>query len=331
MTKRSSSRKKSTRRRKRKKKEPFSISLDAQLDILGGVLLGVGGITILALMSLQRGALLGPWIDWLSRLFGWGVYIVPFFIGAAGLYLLLRRFGDRVPRPRPEQAVGILILFVAFLATVHFPAAWLSGQDPYAVAEAGHGGGYLGVGLATFLAQGLGSAGAVLALAATWLLGVFFAFGVSPAEIVRRLIEWGKQLRLRYRPVQLPLPLRTNRDAKPSAPERRAPPTVNVGTVSRTPVATAAPMPSRVIGGVSWDLPPLEAILEVGDEQDLNQEFVRQQARIIEETLESLGAPVVVKEINRGPVITQFGVEPLSVRNRRGEDDRHLTGGRNIL
>jgi S-DNA-T family DNA segregation ATPase FtsK/SpoIIIE len=69
-------------------------------------------------------------------------------------------------------------------------------------------------------------------------------------------------------------------------------------------------------------LPPVEAILEPGSEQNLNEEMVRQQARIIEETLASLGAPVKVKEVNRGPVITQFGVEPLFVTNSRGKQTR---------
>ena len=41
----------------------------------------------------------------------------------------------------------------------------------------------------------------------------------------------------------------------------------------------------------------------------------RQRARLIEETLASFGAPVNVVEINRGPTITQFGVEPDFVEN----------------
>ena len=40
--------------------------------------------------------------------------------------------------------------------------------------------------------------------------------------------------------------------------------------------------------------------------------------RLIQETLASFGAPVQVVEINRGPTITQFGVEPLFVETRSG-------------
>ena len=39
---------------------------------------------------------------------------------------------------------------------------------------------------------------------------------------------------------------------------------------------------------------------------------------LIQETLASFGAPAQVVEINRGPTITQFGVEPLFVETRAG-------------
>jgi S-DNA-T family DNA segregation ATPase FtsK/SpoIIIE len=43
-----------------------------------------------------------------------------------------------------------------------------------------------------------------------------------------------------------------------------------------------------------------------------------QRARLIEETLNSFGAPARVVEINRGPTITQFGVEPDYIESRGG-------------
>ena len=51
----------------------------------------------------------------------------------------------------------------------------------------------------------------------------------------------------------------------------------------------------------------------------VNDEFDRQRAQVIEETLASFGAPGHVVEISRGPTITQFGVEPayLETRGRR--------------
>ncbi|MBM3126406.1 MAG: DNA translocase FtsK, partial [Chloroflexi bacterium] len=55
-----------------------------------------------------------------------------------------------------------------------------------------------------------------------------------------------------------------------------------------------------------------------GNERAINEDFVQQRARLIEDTLASFGAPAQVVAISRGPTITQFGVEPLFVESRGG-------------
>ncbi len=68
-----------------------------------------------------------------------------------------------------------------------------------------------------------------------------------------------------------------------------------------------------------WNLPQVADILSVGAELAADDEYDRQRAQTIEETLQSFGAPGRVVEINRGPTITQFGVEPDFVINRTGK------------
>ncbi len=65
-------------------------------------------------------------------------------------------------------------------------------------------------------------------------------------------------------------------------------------------------------------LPHVKDILDEGSAPEVNEEFIQQRARLIEETLASFGAPAQVVEISRGPTITQFGVEPLFVETRSG-------------
>jgi len=69
----------------------------------------------------------------------------------------------------------------------------------------------------------------------------------------------------------------------------------------------------------AWVLPPVDEILDDSVEIPVDDEFDRQRAQNIEETLAHFGAPASVVEINRGPTITQFGVEPdfIETRNRR--------------
>ena len=69
---------------------------------------------------------------------------------------------------------------------------------------------------------------------------------------------------------------------------------------------------------IQWALPEIKDILDAGNAPSVNEDFIKQRAHLIEETLASFGAPAQVVEISRGPTITQFGVEPLFVETRTG-------------
>ncbi|MFH1650867.1 MAG: DNA translocase FtsK [Chloroflexota bacterium] len=58
-----------------------------------------------------------------------------------------------------------------------------------------------------------------------------------------------------------------------------------------------------------WKLPPVE-ILDTSVEIEFSQADNAQRARLIEEALASYGVDAKVVQINAGPTVTQFGVEP---------------------
>lgn len=64
------------------------------------------------------------------------------------------------------------------------------------------------------------------------------------------------------------------------------------------------------VAGQTWQLPDIRAIFEDTDEGEISEEEIRQRSRIIEETLAAFGVPVRVVEVNRGPTVTQFGIQP---------------------
>jgi len=69
--------------------------------------------------------------------------------------------------------------------------------------------------------------------------------------------------------------------------------------------------------GLSW--PHIGRILEESLDQEISQAEIRKRVKIIEETLLSLGVPAKVVEVNRGPVITQFSLEPGFIEGRGGK------------
>ncbi|HLV34893.1 MAG TPA: DNA translocase FtsK, partial [Spirillospora sp.] len=85
----------------------------------------------------------------------------------------------------------------------------------------------------------------------------------------------------------------------------------------------AAPPPRK---RRDWKLPDYRALLSAGSESDFDREVLLRQARTIEETLQSFGAPGRVVEVNTGPVITQFGVEPDYLVSRSGKKSRVKVG-----
>jgi S-DNA-T family DNA segregation ATPase FtsK/SpoIIIE len=58
-----------------------------------------------------------------------------------------------------------------------------------------------------------------------------------------------------------------------------------------------------------WSLPPID-ILDTSPEVQFSDADNQQRARLIEETLASYGVDAKVVQINAGPTVTQFGVEP---------------------
>jgi len=295
------------------------------------VLLAVAGLTILSFLSANQGLIPNWWLGVLRQGFGWGAYLTPLLVGTVGLWLILRDFGDRLPRMTPPQVAGVLLGYLALLITFHFLAALtLFEGDLQATAEAGHGGGYLGAALGRLLLQGLGSAGTVIVLVTWWLIVVALTFRVTIKDAVQHLQRLQGQIRPRHpasmptiagrRASALPRPSRSGGGAAPAQTTIPPSPSVAPAPLHSPPAASYSP---RLIGGDQlWQLPTLDEILDPGSEQDFSASILRQQARIIEETLESLGAPVRVMEINRGPVVTQFGVEPLVVVSSNGKETK---------
>jgi S-DNA-T family DNA segregation ATPase FtsK/SpoIIIE len=340
MTKRSStrrttskrtSRRKTRRKSSRSRRKPPSLptidlTLDQQLDILGYALLAIAGFTLLSFLSANHGVITGKWLELLRQGFGWGAYLTPLFVGAIGLWLVLRDFGDRLPHLTPPQIVGVLLGYLALLTTLHLLAASvLFDGDAYTTlrltAEAGLGGGYLGAELSWLLLDGLGGVGATVAMITWWLIVIALVFGITVEDAVQAVQAMWK-LRQPRGPIDtLPPPTGTAPDRRVFRPDTapgRATPMPRPATLS--PSSPAAPVPSplvspsQLIGSDQvWQCPSLDDILEPGNDHDIGAEILRQQARTIEHTLRDLGAPVRVQETNPGPVVTQFGIEPLVV------------------
>ena len=291
-------------------------SSERKRDLFGLVALLVGALTLVWLATPQRSALAAAWIDFLRWAFGWGVFLAPLILLAGGLRLILRRIGDRLPSLRPQQMLGVVLLVWLALAGLHGFAGALEVDRARALADRGGGGGILGGLTLALLVQGLGVPGATLVMAGWLLTGVMLSTGWMLPDMLapfgRGLARLGERLR----------PPRT------ATGRTTAPPLGSAAEVQPEIAETEldAPMEPFRPGGTmpaaghervpSWSLPSVDEVLEPGAKGRADEAFDRERAQLIEETLRSFGAPARVVEINRGPVITQFGVEPDFVEGR---------------
>jgi S-DNA-T family DNA segregation ATPase FtsK/SpoIIIE len=91
-----------------------------------------------------------------------------------------------------------------------------------------------------------------------------------------------------------------------------APPPIIAPTKAAEVPAPEAWEPGKyqpVLTAGGWQLPPI-TILDKPTEMELSQSEIEKRAQLIEEALSSYGVEAKVVQINVGPTVTQFGVEP---------------------
>ena len=308
---------------------PLSLTRERKLDLIGLLLVVLGVFTLVDLVTPSQGAITGAWTSIFRKGFGWGTAAVPIVMVSSGLWLLLRSLGDRLPRPSAEQAVGGIMLYLALLVVLHVALDLRGEPSGWEAALEGRGGGMIGAALLSVLIGAVGGIGTAVVLITWALIGLTLTAGLSIPEMIDFLGRGAAWLRGRTPPSgpmtsEVPLTPRIEHEREPLP----APTVAEIGAaaIPRAMDGKASAAPAVGFLGTRaddsstpvWALPPWNEVLERGTEGKVDEAFDRERAKVIEETLLSFGAPAHVVETNRGPTITQFGVEPDFVEGRAG-------------
>ncbi|MBL8093163.1 MAG: DNA translocase FtsK 4TM domain-containing protein [Anaerolineales bacterium] len=330
------------------------MSLDRKLDIAGIILVVIGVVTLFSLFTPNTSPLLDAILTAMSQLAGAGRFALPVALIVVGGWIVLRKYGDRLPRVEFERLGGVVMLYFGLLITLHLFAINGDRAAALPVAQAGEGGGFIGAFLLSAMAEAVGLLGATVVLIAWWVVAVVFTLGLSLPEIVERLsglfdrgesgpavqgeleLDDGREIPINRptrgaqatqpKPVAEPKPapaLTPKAEAgprlKPAKPAKAEPAPATPAAIAPTAASPSFDQPLVIGAEQAWELPRIEDILEHGSESTADDDYDRKRVQIIEGTLASFGAPVRVVEINRGPTITQFGVEPDFVESRGGK------------
>ncbi len=332
---------KSSRSRGARKAPPpapprLQLSPAQQEQIIAGVLILIAILTALGAFNLSSGNLLDGWTSVLSVLFGWGRFLAPFFFAGLGLWLLLDSL-DMRPDIGWERPLALILAFfcvAAFLQiiAVNFMAL---GKTSFQVAQIGLGGGLMGHLMYDVLVGGLGLAGALLVLVVVFAIALILFFNLSLPQLFQTLGDGWREIRARFArapnvkiarngkartPTEMVTAPPQSADANRrelAEPLPRLPADFGADEIFADP-SPRSPVSAHLIGGGAapflvhreWRLPRVPDILAESVEQDANPHEIRERVKKIEETLAHFGVPAKVVEVNQGPTITQFGVEP---------------------
>ncbi|HEX7394237.1 MAG TPA: DNA translocase FtsK 4TM domain-containing protein [Anaerolineaceae bacterium] len=321
-----------------------SLTPERRMDLIGVVLALVGLLTLLSMISRQQGSLTDALVIALRQVAGWGTLALPLAFILVGVWIILRNI-EKLPVPSTPSLMGVVLLYLNALAFLH-----LFANGGWDLARAGGGGGYIGAFIQQTLNGAVGRLGTVVALSAWLLVALALTFDVSIHDLshffaplwhslkhflkkppkskkVTSLRSSGP-LEIHSAPGELPSefrllnPLRQPDNASSAArpaldPQKSEKP---AGGTSRPAQAETAAQtqasPSPV--GPAWTLPVLSAILDPATPVAIQSNVDQDRKHVIEETLASFGAPAHVVDIQRGPTVTQFGVEPDFVDSRGG-------------
>ncbi len=282
-----------------------TISDRLKREITGTVLVLIGLLSSWALgRGSEDGAIISWWADTLRAAFGRGAVLVPVFVALAAV----RAFAN---------AEGPILLFRHYVGGFLFAAASLGMLSFGGVEMSGEAGMVVGD-----IARGtLGRLASGLVLFAVGVVSVFLLADTDLMSLERDV----RRLMPRRAPKPIPLPPAPAALAPP--PVKRAPKRVPPSVVEAVPVERIINIPKRQPKNDAKDQKPLTALpapvvtgepLPLPDIRHLpyydtivpNPAELEAKARSIEETLLSFKVEATVREINPGPAVTQFALEP---------------------
>jgi len=234
------------------------------------------GFLFISLIS--KGILTSKIQSFLFNFFGWSSYLLPFFFGFMGYFLLLRPTWLKIL----QKLSGLLILLFIFNFYFHliFREGGLVGKFILVFAN------YLGI-------YGLIFISFIFFFFSFWLIleEKFFEFLKNLFQKSKEKIEeFGKTVKI------------TTVEQEPVKAVKKEIANNNK-LKEKIKIKTRKVLPKSI-----WKLPPLELLVQ--SREEVLAPDIKSTSQIIQKTLENFGLKVEIVDVEVGPAITRFGVKP---------------------
>ena len=334
-------------KRGRPRKIKFELERDSAHSIAAIVALLASAISLLSFFGQATGSVLLQRV--LNRVFGWGSIFIPIIFALSGL-ILAKKTQWRFAKPRVLS--GTILLFISFLGLSHFFFPPGSAKEEALMGQGGGLLGFILQKYLRSIFGSLGALLVLTSLLLVSILVIFNAsldetlvflgkIGSAIGEVARSYFFKNtdvivKKLLSRSKG-EAPEAVGDEKESKEPAPATTAPEkeeesparTAKAGEVvvvhaTYTPTEggkereieeraelrheTVANLPPK---SAAWRYPPLDLLKDLPTHEE-DQEAIKRDAQIIEDTLESFGIKAKVAEVNNGPSVTQYALEAAS-------------------
>ncbi|CAN5747758.1 DNA translocase FtsK [soil metagenome] len=334
----------------------------ARAEVGGVVLILLSAVTLLSLLTRSNGIITAALINTLQTLFGIGMWGFPLVTGTLGFWMVIRAI-EQLPDLPWQRPAGLATLFLAGIigATLWMQPEQTAAGGQVGLLLAGGLQNVIGSWGAWMFVGFLAVIGVILltdqwlpeTAVDLWYLGQEWRqqktlhppVGIQPpVPLPTGQISWWKRMFENWQvtpvanssPTPNPLPNAPNL-VQPDPPSRRveparsAPSTTSV--VQSAPRATQVTQPTnagelpmpRIIGSGAQEyrLPRLADMLKDWERRSTSDDLIRQQGRMIQETLALFGVPADFEGAYKGPSVTQYLIKPGYIeRTIRGEPQR---------
>ena len=286
-------------RRRYKKRSPFHFKLKTQTVYTVGAIWLWLFAAVITLSFFGEGAVLSTLRDALTLHVGWVMYLLPpFFVSASFLFFKVK---SDIGRPNVPLGVGLMLVSLATLTQA----------------------GDVGILLWSMLSGAIAPEGAVIVGLGLLMMSLIVLFNASLDRVMnflfmgaQALFEWtngilervtGKRDRPLFGREEKPiLKIKGVDEGKSFVKAPIAPPPVPV----KSELKIQSPMSNAPTGdgAAIWEYPPL-SLLSDGPGHKADRGDVRDNAGIIEKTLDGFGIKADVVEVNKGPAVTQYALD----------------------
>ncbi|MFC1616068.1 DNA translocase FtsK 4TM domain-containing protein [Patescibacteria group bacterium] len=342
---RTAKRRRPVRRRKRK---TLKIKVEPAIarEIWAIIYFSVGVLTIMSIQG-AFGIIGDTWVNFLSPILGWGIYIIP------GVFLLISAmlFFSKKLQFGAARDVGLFLFMISILSILHLSVPV---EDIYEFAVQGSHGGYIGF-VTNFLlleVLSVGEVGAAVVFVAMFLVSLLLVFEVSLREIVRFVVpeikiemlknkakkdkkvkkEHESEGAVEFQPEIMIHKSRISKknvdnviyeededdkeeEEKSEKPEQKTPGLASTSKDSDPSINTHddksdQKQTSFLDEDYEWEFPSLD-LLKTGDSNvEIDEKVLMLNAKKIKEKLSQFGIEVVMHEVNVGPTVIQYTLKP---------------------